>query len=193
MGDPNKWEIRESGVCSGQGPAGLWGPNVRLPSPEVKGLPSWPRAQADGPPCSSVLYLCWLTQGLMGHLNATLLAFSTVTLRAGTRCDSLMLCFPLTPRREKRKWFSLAMLSSRDISLWAKQDFWYICHLLLWPGEKMGHLESVPTALGFKWTIPSLPWPLPLAKAVEAVCKTGIIKERLHTEQIGYTNIGSFA
>lgn len=123
MGNPNKWEIRESGVCSGQGPAGLWGPNVRLPSPEVKGLPSWPRAQADGPPCTSVLYLCWLTQGLMGHLNATLLAFSTVTLRAGTRCDPLMLCFPLTPRREKRKWFSLAMLSSQDISLWASRIF----------------------------------------------------------------------
>lgn len=40
------------------------------------------------------------------------------------------------------------------------------------------------------WTIA---WPLPLAKAFEPVCKTDIIKEGLHMEQIGYTNIGSFA
>lgn len=46
------------------------------------------------------------------------------------------------------------------------------------------------------WTqvdYPKSAWPLPSAKAFEAVCKTDIIEEKLHMEQTGYTNIGSSA
>lgn len=46
------------------------------------------------------------------------------------------------------------------------------------------------------WTqvdYPKSAWPFPLAKAFEPVCKTDILKESLHMEQIGYTNTGSFA
>lgn len=71
-------------------------------------------------------FRCWLTQALMGHLDyldATFVAFSTLILQAAMECVPLMLCFPLTPCREMRKWFSLAMLTSRDTSRWTTRIF----------------------------------------------------------------------
>lgn len=144
-----RWGNRRS---SGQWPASLQGPNVSLPSSEVKGPPRWPRAQADGPPCSSFLYLCWLTQGLTGHLDhldATLLAFSIVILQAARKCVPLMLCFPPTSCREEEMVLTGHAHLLGHFSM-DNQDFRYICYLLLWPGETMGHLQSVPTALGLK-------------------------------------------
>lgn len=146
MGDPYKWEMRES-------------EDFVQNKDQLFCKVQQPRAQADGAPCSSGLYLCWLTQGLMGHLDhldTTLWTFSTVILWAAMKCVPLMLCFPLTPCREEEMVLTghapLLGHSSMD-----NQDFQQICHLLLWLGEKMGHLQSVPTALGLKWTTPSLP------------------------------------
>lgn len=120
---------------------------------------SWPRAQAEGPSSGSVFYLWWVTQGQIGHLDhldPTLSGFSTVTVWAAMKQGPLMFCCSLTSCREKRNWFSLAMFISQDISLMENQFFlWYRCHLLLRPGEKPGHLQPVPPALGFKWTVPT--------------------------------------
>lgn len=187
MGDEGIW-----GFCSGQGPAGLWGPNISLPFPEVKGLSQLAQSPGWWSTRQLSLYLWWLTQGLMGHLDATASILHSHTASRNKMCPSyVLLPFNTMQRKEEMVLTGHAQLPghfSMD-----NQHFWYICHLLLWPGVKMCHLQSVPTALGLKWTIPKSAWPLPLAKAFEPVCKTDITEERLHMEQIGYTNIGSFA
>lgn len=54
---------------------------------------SWPRAQAEAPPSSSVFHLYWVTQGQMGHLHhldPTLLGYSTVAPWSAMKRDPLI-------------------------------------------------------------------------------------------------------